>query len=231
MPRLPTLCDRLPPDWKEALSAELQKPWFTKLETFLAEERNRHPVLPPEEKLFAALHRTPLHAVKVVLLGQDPYPTAGNANGLSFSVEVGQAIPGSLRNMFKVMAVDVEAKLSTSGDLTPWAEQGVLLLNTVLTVREGEPNSHRGIGWEHFTKAVLDLVDAKTTPVVFLLLGKHAQNAAAHIDATRHVLISAPHPSPGNPGNPFGKTRPFSAVNEALMKTGHAPIRWELTPP
>lgn len=223
-----SLASQLPADWKKALGPELKKPYFKELEKFLADERRTHSVLPTPEQVFAALKRTPLDKVKVVLLGQDPYQTKGNPNGLSFSVEKGQPIPGSLRNMFKVMNQDVGAPYPKDGDLTPWADQGVLLLNTVLTVREGLPNSHREEGWELFTKAILDVVNQKDDTVAFMLLGKQAQEVGKDIDTSKHAIINAPHPSPGNPGNPFGKTRPYSAVNKALIEGGRKPIQWDL---
>lgn len=227
-PRRSRLVELLPAGWRSALEAELTQPYFAELEAFLEAERREHTILPPEDKTFAALERTPLEKVKVVLIGQDPYPTVGNANGLCFSVERGKAIPGSLRNMFKVLEVDVGATRGSCGDLTPWADQGVLLLNTVLTVREGASNSHKGRGWERFTRAVLEVVNARCEGVVFLLLGKHAQSFAELVDSKRHVIVTAPHPSPASPGNPFGKTRPFSAVNRALEELGRAPIDWQL---
>ncbi|MFL5321914.1 MAG: uracil-DNA glycosylase [Myxococcaceae bacterium] len=223
-----SLKEQIPPDWRKALAGEFDKPYFKELEKFLAEERKTHSVLPPADKVFAALAHTPLDKVKVVLIGQDPYPTKGNANGLSFSVEKGMPIPGSLRNMLKVAETDVGAKYPNNGDLTPWADQGVLLLNTVLTVREGLPNSHRDHGWEMFTRAILDVVNKKQQPVAFMLLGKQAQEFGAGVDTTRHTVVNAPHPSPAAPGNPFGKTHPFSDVNKALTKAGEKPINWQL---
>lgn len=222
-----TLASQLPADWKKALGPELNKPYFKELEKFLADERRTHSVLPSPEQVFAALRRTPVDKVKVVLLGQDPYPTKGDPNGLSFSVEKGQPIPGSLRNMFKVMHTDVGAPIPKDGDLTPWADQGVLLLNTVLTVREGLANSHREEGWELFTNAILEVVNKKDDRVAFMLLGKQAQEVAKDVDTSKHAIINAPHPSPGNFGNPFGKSRPFSAVNKALIEAGRKPIRWD----
>lgn len=219
----------LPLDWRQALAGELTQPYFLALEAFLAEERRLHPVEPPFEKVFAALERTPLKNVKVVLLGQDPYPTGGNATGLSFSVPDGRTIPPSLKNMLKTLNADLGVPIPTSGNLERWTDRGVLLLNTVLTVREGQANSHKNRGWERFTRAILAVVNAQPERVVFLLLGKQAGTVASDVDRSRHTVIQAPHPSPLNIGNPFGKTRPYSAVNDALKRGGREPIDWTLT--
>jgi uracil-DNA glycosylase len=224
-----SLESQLPPDWRKALSGEFDKPYFKQLEKFLAVERRDGKVLPPPDKVFAALKATPLDKVKVVLLGQDPYPTAGNANGLSFSVGDGQKIPRSLQNMFKVAHSDVGTPMPNNGNLTPWTKQGVLLLNTVLTVREGQPDSHAGHGWELFTQAILDVVNQKQKGAVFMLLGKQAQEVATpHVDTKRNSIVAAPHPSPMTPGNPFAKSHPFSEVNKALAAAGKTPIDWTI---
>src|SRR4051812_32933864 len=148
-----SFAEQIPPGWREALASELAAPWFAELEAFVAEQRRQHRIEPPADRVFAALERTPLEKVKVVLLGQDPYPTGGNATGLSFSVPPGKRIPPSLKNMFNVLATDVGASIPDNGCLEPWADQGVLLLNAVLTVREGEAGSHRNHGWEKLTSA------------------------------------------------------------------------------
>ena len=224
-----SLESQLPPDWRKALAGEFNKPYFKQLEKFLAVERRDYNVLPPPDKVFAALKATPLDKVKVVLLGQDPYPTAGNANGLSFSVGDGQKVPRSLQNMFKVAHEDVGTPIPNNGNLTPWAKQGVLLLNTVLTVREGQPDSHAGHGWETFTQAILDVVNQKQKGAVFMLLGKQAQEVATpHVDPHRNTIVAAPHPSPMTPGNPFAKAHPFSEVNKALAAGGKSPIDWTI---
>ncbi|HEY4224139.1 MAG TPA: uracil-DNA glycosylase, partial [Myxococcota bacterium] len=228
-PLQPTsLAAQIPKAWRALLADEVKKPYFAALEKFLADERTAHNILPPASEVFAALARTPPQDVKVVLLGQDPYPTAGNANGLSFSVSKGMAIPASLKNMLETAHADVGTAIPNNGDLTPWADQGVLLLNTVLTVREGAPDSHKDHGWEQFTQAILDKVNQEPKRVVFLLLGKQAQAEAAHVDTSKHVVLNEPHPSPMNPGNPFGKTRPFSAVNDALKAAGRAAVDWQI---
>lgn len=223
-----SLAAGVPADWRAALADELDQPYFKELERFLADERSHASIMPPPDQVFAALRRTPLEKVKVVLLGQDPYPTAGNANGLSFSVSDGKAVPASLRNMFNVMRTDVGAHVPNHGNLESWADQGVLLLNTVLTVREGEANSHKNQGWERFTRAILDKVNQKPDRVVFLLLGKQAQRVASTVDTTIHAVVAAPHPSPMSPGNPFGKTRPYSAVNHALAEAGRPQVNWSI---
>ena len=222
------LANRLPADWRAALAGELDKPYFKELEKFVADERAHFHVEPPADDVFAALARTPLSKVKVVLLGQDPYPTAGNANGMSFSVPKGKAIPASLKNMLETAHTDVGTTVPNNGDLGPWADQGVLLLNTVLTVREGAPNSHKDHGWEQFTQAIFDQVNAAPKRVVFLLLGKQAQSFASHVDTARHAIVNAPHPSPMNPGNPFRKTHPFSDVNRALTDGGRPAVDWQI---
>lgn len=222
------LASQIPPAWRAVLAGELDKPYFKELERFLVEERARATILPPVDKVFEALRQTPPEKVRVVLLGQDPYPTEGDAMGLSFSVPKGRAIPGSLRNMYSVLQRDEGLTPPGHGDLSAWAQRGVLLLNTVLTVERGAPNSHRRHGWETFTRAILDVVNAKPQRVAFLLLGAQAQREAAHLDAAKHALIKAPHPSPANPGNPFGRSHPFSEVNRALEAAGQPPIDWQL---
>lgn len=217
----------VPAAWKAVLGGELDKPYFQALEAFVASERATAKVFPAPEQTFAALQHTSPDAVRVVVTGQDPYPTAGNANGLAFSVGPGVRIPGSLRNIFKVLEKDVGAAVPTHGNLEQWARQGVLLLNTVLTVREGEANSHKGRGWEVFTEAVLKTINDGPQPVVFLLLGAHAQRMAGTINQTRHSIVQAPHPSPLNTAR-FLASRPFSAVNAALAAHGRGQIDWQI---
>ena len=221
------LAGDLPSAWRASLKSEIDKPYFKALDAFVSKERAAGTVFPPRALTFAALAHTPPEKVRVVVIGQDPYPTAGNANGLAFSVNPGMPIPGSLRNMFAVAQKDVGIKPPTSGDLTQWADQGVLLLNTVLTVREGEPNSHHGQGWETFTEAIVKKINDSKEPVVFLLLGAQAQKMAGMIDQTKHTVVVAPHPSPLNAKN-FMKSRPFSAVNEALAAKGRGTIDWQI---
>lgn len=221
------LASLLPDPWREVLQDELEKPYFEALDAFIASERGTASVFPPPELTFAALARTPPQNVRVVVIGQDPYPTAGNANGLAFSVAPGVRIPGSLRNMFKVLEKDVGATPPDHGNLEQWADRGVLLLNTVLTVREGEPNSHKGKGWELFTRAVLQVINQRPTPAVFLLLGGFAQKMARDVDETRHGIVKAPHPSPLSAAS-FLASRPFSAVNAALKERGLPEMDWQL---
>lgn len=229
----PGLAGLVPAGWRDELATELASPGFQALERFLVEEeRSGVRVFPPRGQIFAALAATPLSKVKVVVIGQDPYPTAGNANGLAFSVAPGQRLPQSLKNLFAGLCADTGVPGPTSGDLTPWANEGVLLLNTVLTVRESEPNSHRKKGWEPFTEAVLRRVSEQEGAVVFLCLGNHARAMAERlVDTRRHSILAAPHPSPLN-GRKFEETarreRLFSRVNELLAAGGRSGVVWEL---
>lgn len=228
-----TLASHMPPRWNAALHPVLASPGFAALEAFLRHEVEAgHQVLPPPAQVFAALAHTPPDAVKVVLLGQDPYPTAGNANGLAFSVRPGVKLPGSLRNLFAGLHADLGVAMPKGGDLSPWAERGVLLLNTVLTVREGDAGSHRGHGWEAVTEAVVRHVASLPGPVVFLCFGKHAQQLVAPlVDVRRHPVLEAPHPSPLN-GRKFVEAvtaqRHFTRVNDLLARAGRGPIDWSL---
>lgn len=224
------LAELVPTAWRPHLEAALVAPSFQALEQFLEGEWRTANVLPPKERIFAALHALPPEAVKVVLLGQDPYPTKGVANGLSFSVSPGVKIPPSLRNLDAGLELELGVPKPTTGDLSPWVSQGVLLLNTVLTVREGEAASHKKKGWEPLTERILHVVNAQPGPVVFLALGKPAQAMAEKlVDTKRHVVVAAPHPSPLN-GTAFvdaAKTqKPFTQVNAALVAGGRTPIEW-----
>jgi uracil-DNA glycosylase len=220
----------LPRSWRAEVGAELAKPYFQALGDFVDRERARHPgaIYPAEDDVFSAFRLTPFDDVNVLLLGQDPYFRAGQAHGLCFSVRREVKPPPSLRNIFKELASDVGCAIPGSGFLSPWAEQGVLMLNTVLTVREGAPLSHRGQGWETFTDFVISRVNAKRKPVVFVLWGAPAQKKIALIDAKRHVIVKAAHPSPLSAANGFFGSRPFSAVNRALAAAGRPPIDWRL---
>jgi uracil-DNA glycosylase len=220
--------DRLPADWKKVLKDVLASPEFAELEAFVAEERREHTVYPSEEDLFSAFRLTPYDKVKVLLLGQDPYHGPGQAHGLAFSVKPGVKPPPSLVNVFKELQSDLGVPKPRDGSLIPWAEQGVLLLNAVLTVRQGEPNAHEGHGWERFTDAVIQRVSDEPEPVVFLLWGSYAQKKEALIDTSRHVILKAPHPSPLSAKKGFFGSRPFSRTNEALKKHGREPIDWAL---
>jgi uracil-DNA glycosylase len=225
-----TLKNLVPEQWRTLLSAALEAPSFAALQTFLdAEPPN---VFPPREQLFAALAHTPPAKVKAVIIGQDPYPTKGNANGLCFSVSPGVKVPASLVNIYKGLHADLGLPISKTGDLTAWANSGVLLLNTVLSVREGEPNSHKKKGWEPFTEAVLAQVNQLAGPVIFFCFGAPAKTMAERlVDKSRHTLLIAPHPSPLN-GNKFVTCvtgeKPFTRANQILTAAGRAPIDWSL---
>lgn len=218
----------LPGGWKDVLSEELSKPYFRQLAEFVAREREQHEVFPPPEDVYTALAHTPYEDVSVLLLGQDPYHDVGQAHGLCFSVRPGVRPPPSLVNMFKELRDDVGVSTPRTGDLTPWADQGVLLLNAVLTVRAHQPNSHKDRGWEKFTDAVIRKVSEKAEPVVFVLWGGYAQKKERLIDAGRHTVIKGAHPSPLSASNGFFGSRPFSRVNEALRAAGKRKVDWGL---
>ena len=203
-------------------------PYWADLQTFVAAERDHHPVYPQHEDVFAALHLTPLSGTKVVILGQDPYHGPGQAHGLAFSVPPGVPTPPSLRNIFKELRADLGIEPPRDGCLEPWARQGVLLLNTTLTVRGGAAASHQGHGWETFTDRVIETIDAKPHPVVFILWGSHARRKQALVDTGRHHIIESAHPSPLSAHNGFFGSRPFSRANAALEADGLAPIDWRL---
>ncbi len=218
----------IPEDWLQAIGGELEQPYFQALSRFVDSERKRHAVYPPEIDVFNAMKLTPFGETRVVLLGQDPYHEPGQAHGLCFSVLPGVPIPPSLRNIFVELRNDLGCPMPNNGYLAPWAAQGVLLLNTVLTVRAHAPNSHRGKGWERFTDAVIRAVNAKDSPVVFVLWGAAAQRKADLIAATRHPVIRAAHPSPLSAHHGFFGSRPFSAINAALAATGTPAIDWRI---
>ncbi len=219
------LIDLLPVAWREALSAFLDPPTVATLSRFVDEEYARHTVFPPRPDLFAAFRLCSQETARVLILGQDPYHKVGQAHGLSFSVRPGVALPPSLRNIFKELQDDLGVVPPTSGDLTAWATQGVLLLNAVLTVREGKPASHASRGWEHVTDAVIRALDAKADRVVFLLWGAYARRKASLVTAAHHVVLEAGHPSPMNVRGFLG-SRPFSACNKALLDAGRQPVDW-----
>ncbi|MBL8793660.1 MAG: uracil-DNA glycosylase [Planctomycetia bacterium] len=221
------LRDLVPADWRDVLADEFEKPYFAQLEAFVAAERGAHQVFPPERDLFSALRETPFQDVKVLLLGQDPYHGDGQAHGMCFSVPPGIKAPPSLVNMFKELKDDLGCKVPNNGYLVPWAKQGVLLLNAVLTVRAHEPNSHKNQGWEQFTDAIIRAVNDKKKPVVFVLWGAYAQKKEKLIDAGRHRVLKGAHPSPLSMKKFFG-SRPYSAVNRVLQEFGSKPIDWQL---
>ena len=218
----------LPASWHAPLTAELSKPYFGKLKEFVVSERAAHTVFPPEPDVLAALRLTPYESVKVLLLGQDPYHDDGQAHGLCFSVRPGVKPPPSLVNIFKELQADIGCPVPSSGNLEPWARQGVLMLNSVLTVRAHEPNSHKNKGWETFTDAIIAAVSMKPKPVVFVLWGTYAQKKAKLIDGTRHRVIQSAHPSPLSARNGFFASKPFSAINAALRDAGRGEIDWDL---
>jgi uracil-DNA glycosylase len=217
----------IPPGWREELAEEVKEPYFQRLHEFVDLERQAHVVYPPERDVFNALNYTPYKNVKVVLLGQDPYHDEGQAHGLCFSVRPGVKPPPSLVNIFKELNRDLDCKVPNNGCLTPWAEQGVLLLNAVLTVRAHQANSHKGKGWETFTDAVIRHVDAKDERVVFLLWGAYAQKKEEMIDTKKHVVLKSAHPSPLSARKFFG-SRPFSKTNKALEEADMKPIDWQI---
>jgi uracil-DNA glycosylase len=213
-------------DWDDVLRAELAQPYIAALHAFLQEECARATVYPAPDDWLRALQMTSYRATKVVILGQDPYHKAGQAHGLSFSVPRGVALPPSLRNIYQELQDDLHAAPPPDGDLSHWAEQGVLLLNTVLTVREQQPLAHRDQGWEQLTDAVIQKLNERPQPLVFVLWGKPAQDKKRWIDTTRHAVIESVHPSPLSAYRGFFGSRPFSRTNEALIGFGLEPIRW-----
>jgi len=215
-------------DWDEVLQEEVQKPYFQDLRYTLAREYKQHTVYPPKELLFSALKLTPYERTRVVILGQDPYHGPGQAHGLSFSVMPGVRIPPSLQNIYKEVESDLGISAPNHGYLLHWAEQGVLMLNAVLTVREGQPNSHKGLGWERFTDAIMMKLNERDEPLVFILWGSYAQQKGAFIDRRRHKVIRSPHPSPLSAHRGFLGSRPFSQTNDFLREQGLGPIDWAL---
>ena len=218
----------IPASWRHVLASEFTKPYWADLQAFVAQEREEHTIFPPADQVFTAFNLTPFENVRVFLLGQDPYPGAGQAHGLCFSVQPGVALPGSLRNMYKELQDDLGIAPAKTGYLAKWAEQGMLMLNAVLTVRAGQPNSHKGKGWETFTDAVIQAVNEKAEPVVFVLWGAYAQKKLKLIDTDRHTIVQSVHPSPLSAANGFFGSKPFSKVNAALARNGTKPIDWNL---
>lgn len=218
--------------WASLLKDELQKPYFRELNRFLAAEKAANfAIYPPENLIYEALKKTPYENVKVVIVGQDPYHGHGQAHGLSFSVPKGVPLPPSLQNIFKELANDINMPTPKNGNLTKWAEQGVLLLNATLTVREKSPLSHSNRGWEHFTDVIIEKLLLKNTPIVFLLWGKYAQNKCktyAHLKKEFHEFLIATHPSPFSAHQGFFGCRHFSKTNAFLIQHGLQPIDWSL---
>jgi uracil-DNA glycosylase len=218
----------IPESWLPSLEAETAKPYYQQLYQFIGAERHKYKVYPAGQDVFNALRYTPYERVRVVIIGQDPYHDENQAHGLAFSVRPGVAAPPSLQNIFKELQTDVEFRTPNNGCLIPWAEQGVLLLNAVLTVRAHQANSHQGKGWEQFTDAVLHAVNARPERVIFLLWGSYAQRKAEWIDTGRHLVLKAPHPSPLSASRGFFGCKHFSKTNAALAAAGQAPIDWQL---
>ena len=215
-------------DWDAVLKEENGKEYFMKLQEFLAEERQTHMVYPPEKDVFNALKYSSLADTKVVIFGQDPYHEPGQAHGMCFSVNKGIAVPPSLINIYKEIETDLGIKPPSHGYLADWAGQGVLLLNTVLTVRRGEANSHRGKGWETFTDRVTEALNEREKPMVFILWGANAREKAKLITNKEHMIITEAHPSPLSAWKGFFGGRYFSKANRFLEITGQTPINWEL---
>ena len=216
-------------DWAKALNPEFHKEYYRQLYDFVREEYGRRVVYPPSEEIFSAFHFTPLHEVKVLLLGQDPYHNVNQAHGLSFSVPVSQKkIPPSLQNIYQELHDDLGCTIPNHGYLKKWADQGVLLLNTVLTVRAHQPNSHQGRGWEKFTNAVIQAVNEQDRPIVYLLWGKPAQSKVSMLTNPKHLILKAPHPSPLSASRGFFGCKHFSQTNAFLEEKGVKPIDWQI---
>lgn len=213
-------------DWENFLDEEKGKDYFVTLESRIKNERKHHTVYPAPEQVFRAFTQTPFLKTRVLILGQDPYHGEGQAHGLSFSVQKGTTLPPSLRNIMKERRDDVGLSLPQHGDLTSWTTQGVLLLNSTLTVRHKEPGSHQGLGWETLTDSAISLLNQKSTRVVFVLWGSWAQQKSRLITAPHHVVLASPHPSPLSAHRGFFGSRPFSRINAALSDMGESVIDW-----
>lgn len=215
-------------DWQPLLEKEFQQDYYLRLRQFLKQEYMTKTIYPHMNDIFNALHFTPYKEVKAVILGQDPYHGPGQAHGLSFSVKPEVTIPPSLRNIYKELHHDVGCPIPNHGYLAKWAQQGVLMLNTVLTVRNGQAHSHRGKGWEKFTDKVINLLSEREDPIVFILWGRPAQSKISLIRTDRHYIIQSPHPSPFSANRGFFGSRPFSRTNVFLQKIGKKEIDWEI---
>ena len=215
-------------DWLKPLSQEFKKDYYKKLHQTVMDEYHKHKIFPPADDIFNAFHLTPFEQVKVVILGQDPYHNNGQAHGLSFSVQKGVDIPPSLVNIYKELHDDLGCTIPNHGCLTKWAEQGVLMLNTVLTVRAHQANSHRGIGWEEFTDAAILALNSQDRPIVFILWGAPAQRKKRMLTNPKHLILEAPHPSPLAAYRGFFGSKPFSQTNAFLEKNGIEPIDWQI---
>jgi uracil-DNA glycosylase len=214
--------------WQKVLELELEKPYFQKLQDFLAEARQTQTIFPSELDVFSAFNLTPYEDVKILLLGQDPYHDHNQAHGLCFSVNPGLKTPPSLVNIYKELRADLGLEIPNNGYLIPWAKQGILMLNAVLTVQAHLPNSHKNKGWETFTDAVISQVNQKSDPTIFVLWGAYAQKKLNLIDTTRHIVIQSVHPSPLSAHKGFFGSKPFSAINQALHALGKSEINWQI---
>ena len=215
-------------DWLQPLSPEFKKPYYAKLYKTIREEYGTRQIFPPADEIFTAFEMTPLSDVKVVILGQDPYHGDGQAHGLCFSVKPDVETPPSLVNMYKELNSDLGCYIPNNGYLTKWAKQGVLLLNTVLTVRAHQANSHRGIGWEEFTDAAIRILNEQDRPIVYLLWGKPAQMKKSMLNNPKHLILEAPHPSPLSAYRGFFGCQHFSKTNQFLKENGLEPIDWQI---
>ena len=215
-------------DWDDVIGGEFSKDYYLKLRDFLKVEYSSGTIYPDMYHIFTALKLTPYHSVKVVIFGQDPYHEPGQAHGLCFSVQDGTALPPSLKNIYKELETDMGIPPAETGDLTSWAEQGVLLLNTVLTVRRGQANSHKGKGWEILTDEIIRKLNERETPIVFILWGANARSKKALITNPKHCIIESAHPSPLSAFSGFFGSRPFSRTNQFLAENGEVPINWEV---
>lgn len=215
-------------DWLEPLKPEFSKDYYKNLYRFVVEEYKSQVIFPPSEEIFSAFELTPLHEVKVVIIGQDPYHNVGQAHGLCFSVRPEVEIPPSLANIYKELQDDLGCYIPNNGYLVKWAKQGVLMLNTVLTVRAHQANSHQGKGWEQFTDAAIEVLDKQDRPIVFLLWGAPAGKKAAMLHNPNHLILKSPHPSPLSAYRGFFGSKPFSQTNEFLVSKGLAPIDWQI---
>lgn len=215
-------------DWLPVLQEEFKKDYYKKLYSFVKSEYDTTTIYPPADDIFNALHLTPLEDVKVLILGQDPYINEHQAHGLCFSVQPGEDIPPSLKNIYEELRTDMNCKVPNNGYLEKWAKQGVLLLNTVLTVRAHQANSHQGKGWENFTDAIIRSVNAKDSPVVYMLWGRPAQNKMSMLNNPKHLVLTAPHPSPLSAYRGFFGCKHFSKANEFLVNNGISPIDWQI---
>ena len=215
-------------DWLPAIKGEFQKPYYKQLHQTIMEEYRTRQIFPEADDLFNAFHLTPLKDVKVVIFGQDPYHNVGQAHGLCFSVKPGVEIPPSLVNIYKELQDDLGCYIPNNGYLVKWAKQGVFLLNTVLTVRAHQANSHRGIGWEKFTDAAIRILNEQDRPIVFILWGRPAQMKKTMLNNPKHLILEAPHPSPLSAYRGFFGSRPFSKTNIFLQQHGLAPIDWQI---